>query len=91
MNTDLPDQPYYITVEPVSSATIECNWTDDDCPERIVCINGVVVDGDFSPVGYNVATLMQVRFPRSKKKRIREKWANNPCNWILFVSVEEVE
>ncbi len=24
---------------------------------------------------------IQVRFPRSKKRRIRNKWANDPRNW----------
>lgn len=24
---------------------------------------------------------VQIRFPRSKRKRIRKKWAKNPMNW----------
>jgi hypothetical protein len=26
----------------------------------------------------------QIRFPRSKKKRIRKKWAKNPANWLIY-------
>lgn len=25
---------------------------------------------------------VQVRFPRSKKRRIRKKWAKRSCNWV---------
>ena len=25
----------------------------------------------------------QVRFPRSRKRRIRKKWASKNCNWIV--------
>jgi hypothetical protein len=29
----------------------------------------------------NVVERVQVRFPRSKRARIRKKWAKRPCNW----------
>jgi hypothetical protein len=25
---------------------------------------------------------VQIRFPKTKKKRIRRKWAKRPCNWV---------
>lgn len=25
----------------------------------------------------------QVRFPRSKRRRIRKKWRRRPCNWVV--------
>jgi len=31
--------------------------------------------------GCDTVEVKQVRFPRSKKKRIRKKWAANPANW----------
>ena len=33
----------------------------------------------------------QVRFPRSKKKRIRRKWARDPRNWRMFPKTEIYE
>jgi len=33
----------------------------------------------------------QVRFPRSKKKRIRRKWAKDPRNWRSFPKTEIYE
>lgn len=38
----------------------------------------VIVDKMLDEVG---ASRVQVRFPRSKKKRIRKKWAKDPRNW----------
>jgi len=32
----------------------------------------------------NKSEFRQFRFPRSKKKRIRKKWAKNRANWKLF-------
>lgn len=32
----------------------------------------------------NESEFRQIRFPRSKKKRIRKKWAKNRANWKLF-------
>ncbi len=43
-------------------------------------------DVNFAP--RPLGTACQFRFPRSKKKRIQNKWANNPSNykfiWDLF-------
>ena len=30
---------------------------------------------------FRVLNLVQSRFPRSKRVRLRKKWANNPANW----------
>lgn len=32
----------------------------------------------------NESEFRQIRFPRSKKKRIRKKWSKNRANWKLF-------
>jgi hypothetical protein len=37
-------------------------------------------------VGFEKTMREQVHFPRSKKRRIRKKWAKRPANWKVTVT-----
>lgn len=39
---------------------------------------------DVRPIG-------QVRFPKSRKRRIRKKWAKRASNWMLLITFQEVD
>ncbi len=41
------------------------------------------VVSDDSETTFRIGSPHQYRFPRSKKRRVRKKWSNNPRNWRM--------